>query len=273
MFIHFAFGALDKEQKLEEQTEAVIEYILKEKRLKVSKCKEFLPAFPTPGAKRIPPDMFKATDDGAAATFYPQKDPQWFKKLPDDTTIHYLPVDVPMICFIKISFNHLKNCTHCNEYGRFGIVLTDSFLKANRIRPVYYYTEESLWSDALIRKWNYYAQNPDKGQKSGLEKEIVSFRKPASLFPSFRESVVMKVTRASNRTKIEHLTYDRYTEGYDFRKEHEYRIVFDEGVDYLYFEEKDLFTVITLNMKTQRRIEDFFNQNWKEKPRVMIYPS
>lgn len=272
MFIHFAFGSLGKQGKLDEQTEAIIQYILKEKRLKVSKCKEFIPVFPTPGAKRIPADMFKATDYGAAATFHPQQDPEWFKKLPDDTTIHYLPVDVPMICFIKVSLSQLKNSTHSHEYGRFGIVLTDNFLKANRIRPVYYYTEESLWSDRIIRKWNS-GKDLDKREKSQLEKEIVSFRKPASLFPSFRESVTMKITRASSGTKIEYLTYDRYKEGYDFRKENEYRIIFDEGADYLYFEEKHLFMVITPDTEVQHRIQNFFSQNWKEKPQVTIYPT
>jgi len=54
MFIHFAFGTLGKRGKIEEQTEAIIQYILKEKRLKASKCKEFIPAFPMLGAKRIP---------------------------------------------------------------------------------------------------------------------------------------------------------------------------------------------------------------------------
>lgn len=274
MFIHFAFGTLGRQGKLQEQTEAIIQYILNEKRLKVSKCKEFIPAFPTLGAKRIPPDMFKATDDGAAATFYPQKDPDWFQKLPNDTTIHYLPVDVSMICFIKIPFNQLKNSTHSNEYGRFGLVLTDSFLKASGIKPVHYYTEESLWNDSLIKKWNYVARNPNKKEeKAELEKEIVSFRKPASLFPSFKESVTMKVTRASNETRIEHLTYDRYKDGYDFRKENEYRIAFDEGVDYLYFEEQDIFMVITPDTEVRRRIQNFFSRNWKKEPRVTIYPS
>lgn len=273
MFIHFTFGTLGKQGKLEDQTEAIVQYILKEKRLKVSKCKEFIPAFPMPGAKRIPSDMFEATDNGAAATFYPKKDPEWFNKLPNDTTIHYLPIDVPMICFIKISFSQLKNSSHSSEYGRFGIVLTDSYLRAKGIRPVHYYTEESLWNDQLIKKWDYNAKSLNKEEKKELEKEIVSFRKPSSLFPSFRESVIMKITRDSNGTKIEHLTYDRYEEGYDFRKENEHRIVFDEGVDYLYFEERDLFMIITPDTKVQRRIQDVFSRNWKEKPRVTIYPS
>lgn len=112
-----------------------------------------------------------------------------------------------------------------------------------------------------------------KRQKSELEKEIVSFRKPASLFPTFRESVITKITRDSDGVKVEYLTYDRYPEGYDFRKENEYRIVFDESVDYLCFEEKDLFIVITPDTKSQCRIHDFFSRNWKEKPRVTIYQS
>lgn len=273
MFIHFAFGTLGKQGKLQKQTEAIIQHILKDKRLKVSKCKEFIPAYPEPGSKRIPHDMFKATDDGAAATFYPQKDPKWLENLPDDTTIHYLPVDVPMICFMKIPFKQLNNSTHSNEYGGFGIVLTDSFLKANRIRRVHYYTEESLWNDPLIRKWNFVAKSLNKGERPELEKEILSFRKPASLFPSFKESVIMKITRAPDGTRIEHLTYDRYKERYDFRKESEYRIIFDEGVDYLDFEEKDLFMVITPDTEVQRRIQDFFSQYWREKPQVRVYPS
>ena len=99
MLIHFAFGSLGKQGKTEEQTKRVIELILREKRLLVSKCKEFIPAYPRKGAKRIPSEMFKVTGDGeASATFYPQKDSDWLNKLPDDTTIRYLPMDVPMIC-------------------------------------------------------------------------------------------------------------------------------------------------------------------------------
>ena len=39
MFIHFAFGNLGRLGKIEEQTNAATEYISREKRLKVSKCK------------------------------------------------------------------------------------------------------------------------------------------------------------------------------------------------------------------------------------------
>lgn len=75
MFIHFAFGSLAKQGRIEEQTSAVINCILKEKRLKVSKCKEFIPAFPQLGAKRIPRNMFRVTNSGLAATFDIRNDP------------------------------------------------------------------------------------------------------------------------------------------------------------------------------------------------------
>ena len=272
MFIHFAFGALGRQGKIEEQTTCVIEYILKEKRLKVSKCKEFMPDFPQKGAKRIPPAMFKATDYGAAATFYPQKDPNWLNKLPDDTNIHYLPLDVPMICFIRIPFSQLRNSTHPDDYGKLGIVLTNNYLISKGIKPVYYYTEESLWNDPLIKKWNYGSKYLSKKEKAELTKEIVSYRKPATLFSSFKESVTMKITRTSPVSKIEYLTYDRYRDGYDFSKENEYRIVFDEGVDYLYFNENDLFMIITPNLKAKTEIEAYLNQVWTYKPQVKIYP-
>jgi hypothetical protein len=273
MFIHFAFGKLGKEGKIEEQTKAVIDCILKEERLKVSKCTEFMPEFPELGTKRIPTEMFREAEYGLEATFYPKEDPNWFNKLPDDDSIYYLQRDVPMICFIKITFNQLRASNHCMEYGKFGIVLNDRFLKSKGIRPVKYYTEESLWNDPLIRKWNYELKSLPHDKREDCEKEILTYRKPATYFSTFKKSVIAKITTAPSGRTIEFLKYDRYEEGYDFTREHEYRIVLDEGVDYLYFGEKDLFMVITPDITAQRTIQDFFSRNWKEKPRVTIYPN
>ena len=272
MYIHFAFGALGKQGKKEEQTNQVIECILKWKRFKVSKCKEFLPVFPIKGAKRIPREMFKVTEDGLEATFHPKEDPAWLEKLPDDKTIHYLPLDVPMICFIKTSFSKLRTSVHSSEYGKFGIVLNDKFLKESGIRPVYYYTEESLWRDPLIRKWNAGERILSASEKTDLEKEIVSYRKPAFLFPSFRESVITKITRDTEGVSIEYLTYDRYPEGYDFTGEAEHRLLFNEGVEYFYFDESDLHMIITPNSSAQIRIIDYLNNNWAKQPYVVQYP-
>ncbi len=273
MFIHFAFGSLGKQGETEEQTEQVIEHILKEKRILVSKCKEFIPRFPIKGAKRIPREMFEVKDDGIAATFYPKEDPNWLGKLPDDTKIHYLPMDVPMICFIKISFNQLRASTHSREYGKFGIALAEKFLKVKGIQPVHYYTEDSLWNDSIIKRWNYNQNKLTATEKKDLEKEILTYRKPASLFPSFKESVMTKLTRTSKGMKVEYLTYDRYQEGYNFKNENEYRIAFNESVDYLYFDEGDLFMIITPNLKAKNKIEAHLREEWTQQPQVKLFPS
>lgn len=274
MYIHFSFGALGKQGKTEEQTKQVIELILQEKRLLVSKCKEFIPVFPKKGAKRIPPEMFKVTGDGeASATFYPKEDPDWLSELPDDTRVHYLPMDVPMICFIKTSFNQLKSSPHSAEYGKFGLALIDGFLKRKGIKPVSYYTESSLWSDELIIRWNSDHNKMSSKDKTDLEREILSYRKPATLFPTFKESVTMKLTRASQGTTLQYLTYDRYPDNYDFTKEKEHRIIFDEGVDYLSFGEDDLFMVIVPDLKFKGEVETFLKRNWSKQPKVEVYPS
>lgn len=274
MFIHFAFGSLGKQGKTEEQTKRVIELILRGKRLLVSKCKEFIPAYPKKGVKRIPPEMFKVTGDGeASATFYPKEDPDWLSKLPNDTAIHYLPMDVPIICFIRISFNQLKSSSHSTEYGKFGLVVVDGFLKSKGIKPVFYYTESSLWNDGLIKRWNFNQNKMSSKDKTDLEREILSYRKPATLFPTFKESVTMKLTRASEGTTLEYLTYDRYPDNYDFTKEKEHRIVFDKGIDYLCFDEGDLFMVITPDLKAKGEVEAFLKCNWSKQPKVEVYPS
>lgn len=162
---------------------------------------------------------------------------------------------------------------HSVEYGKFGIVLTDTFLRVKGIRPVQYYTEQSLWNDPLIKRWNHDLKRLPVKEKAELEKEIVSYRKPATLFPSFRESAVTKISKSSAGIEVEYLTYDRYHEGYDFRKENECRVVFDDGIDYLYFDEEDLYVVIAPDSTAKKAIQNFLEQAWKQKPRVDVYPS
>ena len=224
--------------------------------------------------KSIPPEMFEVTGNGeVSATIWSKDNPNLLNKLTDITSIRYLPMDVPMICFIKISFNQLKNSPHPAEYGKFGLVFTDSFLKSKGVRPVVYYTENTLWNDALIRKWNSSQNKMPRKDKADLEREILSYRKPAMLFPSFKQSVIMKLTRNIKETTLEFLTYDRYLENYDFTKENEHRIVFDEGVDYLNFDEDDLFMIITPDITAKNEVETFLRNNWSFHPIVNVYPS
>lgn len=274
MFIHFAFGSLAKQEEIEKQTDHVIELILKEKKIKVSKCKEFIPAYPHKGAKRIPPEMFKVTGEGeVSATFHPKEDPEWLSKLPDDTFIHFLPVDVPMICFTKIPFSKLRNSEHATQYGKFGLVFSELYFRSKGLRKVFYYTEDSLWQDRLIRKWNYEQNHLSEKQKRELVKEITSYRKPASLFSTFKKSVITKITTVENETVLQYLTYNRYPDDYDFSKEKEYRIVFDDGIDYLYFDETDLFMIIVPNQRSKEKVEQFLSLEWNRIPLIEVYPT
>lgn len=269
MFIHFAFGTLAKQGKIDEQTEEVIEFILKEKRLKASGCTEFIPVLPQPNTKRIPMEMFKKTNTGIEAEIELSK----LHELPDNNTIAYLPMNVSMVCFIKIAFNKLKESSHQNEYGKFGLVLTDSFLKKKGIKPVLYYNEESLWRDSLILKWNRYV---DKGltkeERAELEREILAYRKPAKLFPSFAKSVTAVIQSTGQQSDVKFIKYDRYEENYDFTRENEYRIIFDKVTDYLYFDERDLFMIFTPDLKAKAKIEAYLNKTWERRPTIKVYP-
>jgi len=271
MFIHFAFGALGKQGKIREQTKAVIDCILREKRLKVSKCKEFIPIFPDPNSKPIPLKPFKAVE-GRTDLVVAEIDGN---RVEDLDSIRYLPEDVPMICFIKIAFNQLKNSTHAKEYGKLGIVLTSDFLKAKGMRCVHYYTEQSLYSDPLILKWNHGWANGklSDAEARQLQKEITAYRKPAKLFPSFVKSVTHIIHFGSGEPQTDYFTYNRYAEGYDFTKENEHRILPDQDVEYLRFEESDLDMIITPDLEAKKAIETFLNQNWREKPKVELYPT
>ncbi len=271
MFIHFAFGSLGKQGNIEEQTHRVIECILREKRLKVSKCKEFIPIFPDQSSKPIPLKPFRKVE-GRTDLVVAAIDGD---RLTDTGSIGYLPEDVPMICFIKIAFSQLKKSKHPQEYGKFGIVLTTDFLMAMGIRQVRYYTEESLWRDPLILKWN---QNWAKGKLSNVEakqlqREITAYRKPAKLFPSFAKSITHIVQFGSGHPQTDYFTYNRYTEGYEFTKENEYRIVFDESVECLYFDESDAYMIIVPSSQTKNEIETYLNRTWNKRPQVMVFPS
>ncbi|MBI4245500.1 MAG: hypothetical protein HY606_15535 [Planctomycetes bacterium] len=274
MFIHFAFGELAIQGKIGEQTNRIIELILKEKRLKVSKCKEFIPIFPEPNSKPIPLKPFKViegrNDLVVAST---DKDNR-----PSNNIIHYLPEEVAMISFIKISLSSLKNSKHAEQYGKFGIVLGNDFLVNKGIRAVKYYTEKSLFRDQLIIRFNtQLIKSRIAGEKTfeipkEIQREITNFRKPASLFYSFKYSVSHIINFNSKGTTTGVFTYDRYPEGYDFTRENEHRIIFEDE-EYLYFNEGDLFMVITPDSEAKSKIEAFLNESWKQKPLVKVYPT
>ena len=93
------------------------------------------------------------------------------------------------------------------------------------------------------------------------------------MFPTFKNSVMAKITVTPTGGTVEYIKYNRYPEGYDFTKEREYRIAFDEGEKYLYFDESDLFMLITPDLKAKERVESFSKKNWSKQPTVKVFPS
>ena len=269
MFIHFAFGELGRKDCIQEQTERVLKDIISLKRLKISKCKEFIPASFPQGAKEIPWDKFTKTNDGLGATIAVDE----IKSLSDAPSIRYLPVDVPMICFIKIAFSALKNSSHKNNYGKFGIVLSDAFLKSKGIKYVMYYTEANLAKDDLVKAYNHINfTGQGKERLKDLQKEITSYRKPASLFPNFKNSIQVQLSRKNGEVTVEYFTYNRYPDNYNFCLEQEHRIAFNEGDEYLYFDEKDLFMIIVPNKEAMVSVDEYLCKNWSTKPKLVFFP-
>ena len=273
MFIHFAFGYLGRQEKIAEQTKMIIECILCKKRLKVSICKEFIPVFSPQGGKMIPIDKFKRTKNGLEGRI----DLINFNSLPKAPEIIYLPVNVPMICFIDIAMKGLKHSSHKSYYGKFGIALEKNFLKSKGVKPVCYYSEESLKSDSLIAEWNFFSAkrnrtDEDTKRIKTLEREITLYRKPESLFSNFQKSIQVKVTKNKGRlVDVEYFTYNRYPENYNFTLEKEWRLSFNVGEDYLYFDEENVFAIITPNLEAKRDIDRYFSKYWNRKPNVIIF--
>ncbi|MFA5275479.1 MAG: abortive infection system antitoxin AbiGi family protein [Candidatus Omnitrophota bacterium] len=273
MFIHFAFGELGRKGYIQEQTERVLKDIISPKRLKISKCKEFVPSFRPPGAKEIPfgpvTSVTKKSDGSAEVVIAVDGT----KSLPDAPPVKYLALDVPMICFIKIAFNALKDSPHKNYYGKFGIVLSDAFLKSKGIKSVMYYTEANLANDELVKTWNH-IQSTGQGKErlKDLQKEITLYRKPASLFPNFKRSIQLQIICKNGEVTAGYFTYNRYPDNYKFRLEQECRIAFSEGDEYLYFDEKDLFMIIVPNKEAMVSIDEYLCKNWSIKPKLVLFP-
>jgi Putative abortive phage resistance protein AbiGi, antitoxin len=263
MYIHFTFGELAKSGKLEEQFSEITNKIVIPKRLKVSVCQEFIPIPNESSGNIIHFDLTKGTLEKGG-----------FNLTTEHTTsppsISYLPEDVPMICFIKCSLKKLKNHPHKNEYGKLGIVFTEKFYRKNKLRQVSYYDEESVKKDPLIKK--YTQNNLNDHARRNLSKEITTYRKPKTLTENFSKSTVARISASENGSSLNFYTYDRYRIGYDFTIEAEYRIAFEPQVDFLHFEESDVFMIIVPNMAIEEKLVKFLKKNWATIPRIAIFP-
>jgi len=278
MFIHFAFARL--KHSADEQIDALIKNILARNRLIFSRNPEFFPVFQPhihPRFKgkevyKIALESFKATENGATASLEDLK----FVKPQSD--IYFLPYEIGMICFIKTSLKQLRNISHSQEYGKLGLVFEENFLKRSGTNAVQYYREELLFNDPLIIEWNLkfaYRSNlsaREQKDKKELETKILAYRKPASLFESFRESRMLATEKADSGMKLEIVdAYSRYPIGYDFQGEKEWRIIsYDEK--YLKFSENDLYMVIVPDEQSRLRLEKYFGSKWKETPELRTFP-
>ena len=194
---------------------------------------------------------------------------------PSRYVYRYLKEEIRIICFTEITSEKLAKSGHDVRYGRLGLVFQDTFLLKHGLRPVYYYTEESLLTDMIVNRWNldyaYRAKlSPEEEKvKRGLELEILTYRKPATLFRSFSESgsLVLMAQTAEYRE-----AYDRYPDGYDFTTENEWRIVSENEEEYLYFDERDLRVIIIPGESYRDKVMDYLEQEWNNPPSVVAYP-
>lgn len=279
MFIHFAFSSLKDDP--DKQLTAVISNILEAKRLMYGVNPEFIPVFQPhlhPKFKgqevvQIPLESFMPSKEGAVASLND------LRSIKPEHDLYFLSYEIHMLCFIKVPFTQLSKSPHSSQYGRFGLVLSDQFLKKNGIAVVQYYEESSLFADSLVVEWNLkfaYKANLSSNEtkeKSELERQILALRKPAALFESFRESRSLAVTKVSEENTSLQIVdaYGRYSIGYDFREEKEWRVI-SQTEGFLSFTENDLFMVVAPDERCASNLEQYFRSNWEVIPEIRIFP-
>ena len=226
MFIHFAFSSNRDNPDI--QITNVIDYILRERRLKFGLNPEFIPRISPEhhprfsGATKlvkVPLRRFRGIKGGVELDVYTEE-----KKA--DYLFRYMKEMIRIISFIEVSSAELATTPHSDFYGTLGLIFNPDFLIRSGLTQVNYYDEESLLSDEFVLEWNRYAycsnlSKADKDKKRELEIKILAYRKPATLFESFSESGSLVLSR----DKVEFLeAYERYPIGYNFAAEQEWRI-------------------------------------------------
>jgi len=261
MIIHFAFGALGKAGRVEEQCERFIKDILGKKRLKFSVCEEFVPI----------PERNKdvgITLDLRAGDLKDGKFSVSTKNLVEAPEILYLPFDVSMICFIEISYTKLANCVHSKEYGKLGIAFTRDFYKKSGCRQVYYYSEKMIFYDKLIKQFQEGQGVIGPKKLKELQTEITTYRKPNRLYDNFSKSTVASI---KNGSELNFYTYNRYPTNYNFENENEYRIAASGNQEFLEFSESDVYRIFVPTPDVEKHVSKYIENNWSSTPTISIY--
>ena len=261
--IHFVFGSQFREGNLEGQATSFIEQILEKRALKSFCCREYLPRISIPGGKTaVPGSAVEAGDGGVTFT-------EWISSPP----VFLLPHQVWMISFVYIQFKKLIAWPHFEHYGQLSIAFTNQFRKRAPAKSVDYYRLSNLALDPKVRSLERAFCTENKQAQTALIDEIVSFRKPATLWKELETQFTqLRLTKGPEGITIEQDTYSRYEVGYDFQSEKEVRIVTDAENRIVEFRESDVLSIIVPNTDIQARIEQFIEKNWSTKPSVFIYP-
>jgi len=280
MFIHFALASLKDDFKA--QIDGLIQLILEKRRLLFRENSEFITVFQPHIHSKFKNSRFRGKQViHIPLEYFQQCGNALITSIDEDIhldpkyDLHFLKENIKMICFINICLTQLKKSPHSKEYGRLGLVFEDNYLRKNGIKQVRYYTEESLFTDPLVVKWNEeFAYRPnltpeELARKKELEIQILVYRKPATLFESFSESRMLAIEKSGLSIKD---VYDRYSIGYNFQTENEWRIVSLCDEEFLWFEESDLRLVIVPDSISKKRLGKYFSTRWSSTPEIVVFP-
>ena len=260
--LHFAFGNLAREQLFTEQIDAFCEKILASMSLRASICPEFLPILNNSRAQWAIPNSAQITPDGGVA----------FKEGTNSPPVALLPADVWMLCFANLPITKLRQWPHAEHYGKLAIVFSNRFRSQVNAKPVSYYQLHELQNDPKVIVYNEAIKQ--KQQVEELAQELLAYRKPAKLWPKFRQ-LFGSISIQNNPTglAIEHITYSRYQDGYEFFTEAESRVVTDEYNQYIPFNESDVLEIIAPSIDGKNHIQNWLIKNWTTQPPVTVYPT
>ncbi|RDK04607.1 hypothetical protein DLM46_01685 [Paraburkholderia lacunae] len=261
MKIHFAFGSDAKTGNINSQAEKTLEYILIPKRLRGSTCEEFIPAFPNPNSLWGDIGNSKIGSGNGIVI------ENWKRPPP----VSFLPNQVCMFCMTDIPFRKLASSPHSGEYGKLGIAFTNQFIKRMAARPVLYYEIDDLKTDPLVLQYHE-ALEKHSETLDLLRRQLLTFRKPAKLWPDFLESKVAKIEIINGQAELSVSHYSRYPVGYDFTKEHEVRICLQADNPYIDFSEEDVQSLIAPNEHIAMMLRRELETKWKAIPEILIFP-
>ena len=260
--LHFAFGSLAREKLFTEQIDAFCEKILTPMRLRASICPEFLPILNNSGAQWAIPNSAQVTPYGGVT----------FRESINSPPVALAPADVWMLCFANLPIRKLRQWPHAEHYGKLAIVFKNSFRSQVNAKAVSYYQLHELQHDPKVIAYNEAIKQ--KQQVEELAQELLAYRKPAKLWPEFRQLFgLTSIQNNPNGLTVEHITYSRYQDGYEFFTEAESRIVTDENNQHIPFNECDVLKIITPSPEGKNHIQNWLMKNWTIQPPVIIYPT